>query len=84
MFIPRRDISRSDEDRLMINGGEHDKGHLDASRLGRGGDMIMRNTIFNEDRSSTPAGGWVGPIVPVADVIWDFERMLWSQVCFLY
>ncbi|GFU90597.1 hypothetical protein TNCV_3290151 [Trichonephila clavipes] len=24
--------------------------------------MVMRNTIFNEDCSSTPAGGWVGPV----------------------
>ncbi|GFT06614.1 hypothetical protein TNCV_2855451 [Trichonephila clavipes] len=68
----------------MISGGEHDKGCLNASGLGRGGDMVMRNTIFNEDRSSTPARGWVGLVVPVAKAIWDFERMLWSQVCFLY
>ncbi|GFV85362.1 hypothetical protein TNCV_3771871 [Trichonephila clavipes] len=84
ILVQRRNVSRSNDNRLMIHRSEHDEGCLYTSDLGWGGDMIMRNTIFNEDCSSTPARGWVGPVIPVAVVIRDFERMLWSQVCFLY
>ncbi|GFU05355.1 hypothetical protein TNCV_3459621 [Trichonephila clavipes] len=38
------------------------------------GDMKMRNISFNEDRSTTPAMGRVGPVVPITDVVRDAKK----------
>ncbi|GFX13811.1 hypothetical protein TNCV_3421231 [Trichonephila clavipes] len=83
VFVYRWDISRTDKNRLMVFWSEHNKRRLDISKLGRGIDMIMRNTIFNKNRSSTPARGWVGPVVPIAIIVRNFKGIIWSRMCLL-
>ncbi|GFT98261.1 hypothetical protein TNCV_790401 [Trichonephila clavipes] len=46
ILVQRRNVSRSNDNRLMIHRSEHDESCLYTSDLGWGGDMIMRNTIL--------------------------------------
>ncbi|GFV47552.1 hypothetical protein TNCV_2731511 [Trichonephila clavipes] len=60
IIVYRWDVSRTDKNRLVIFRSEHQKRRLYTSELGRGGDMIVGNTVFNKNRSSTlPGAGWV-------------------------
>ncbi|GFU36916.1 ATP-dependent DNA helicase [Trichonephila clavipes] len=50
--------------------------------LGNHSFKVLVLTEFR-DRSSTRARGWVGPIVPIAEIIGNSKRILWFQMCLL-